>query len=136
MANPDSERDTSRCVYQRDPLNCGDAAIQVCLTHAPDFGLYGDEWCSKDTGAAGVSVAGLARAIVTEIDVDIARGLIPPDVASSADLNDHVDGNDYLDAASVPWGTELPPGKRDPAGVRVVRAVQDEVTRRLRERTA
>jgi hypothetical protein len=31
------------CRYQADPA---DPAIRVCLPHAPDLGLYGDEECS------------------------------------------------------------------------------------------
>jgi hypothetical protein len=33
------------CDYQ--PVE-GDPAITVCVTHNPDLGLYGDEWCEQD----------------------------------------------------------------------------------------
>jgi hypothetical protein len=38
-----------KCNYQ--PVE-GDPAIVVCVTHDPEFGLYGDEWCPQDTGPA------------------------------------------------------------------------------------
>lgn len=34
-----------KCVYQTVE---GDPAIRICVTHNPDFGLYGDEWCEHD----------------------------------------------------------------------------------------
>lgn len=37
------------CDYQ--PVD-GDPAIRVCMTHDPELGLYGDEWCAHDTGSA------------------------------------------------------------------------------------
>jgi hypothetical protein len=76
-------------------------------------------------------ISAWAERIMTQIDADTGRGLIPPDTASLAELHDHVDANDYLDAAGIPWGTDLPADDHDPAGVRVVHAVQDEVMRRL-----
>ncbi len=79
-------------------------------------------------------ISAWADRIMTLIEADMGCGLVPPDAASFAELHDHVDANDYLGAAGIPWGTDLPADDRDPAGVRVVRAVQDEVTHRLEAR--
>lgn len=35
---------TAACVYQDVP---DDPAIRVCVTHDPEFGLYGDEACAR-----------------------------------------------------------------------------------------
>jgi hypothetical protein len=86
---------------------------------------------SSMTTPGNTQISAWADRIMTQIDEDMASGQVPPDAASFAELHDHVDANDYLDAAGVPWGTDLPGQDDDPAGVRIVRAVQDEVTRRL-----
>jgi hypothetical protein len=44
MSTP-SERAAQRCEYV--PVE-GDPAIRVCVTHDPEFGLYGDELCRFD----------------------------------------------------------------------------------------
>ena len=38
----------ARCVYQAVE---GNPAIRVCVTHRPEYGLHGDEWCPWDTEA-------------------------------------------------------------------------------------
>lgn len=37
-------RRPAACRYEQDT---GDPAVRVCLTHAPDLGLYGDEACAS-----------------------------------------------------------------------------------------
>jgi hypothetical protein len=39
------QADAAGCVYEETD---GDPAIVVCVTHDPDYGLYGDEWCPHD----------------------------------------------------------------------------------------
>jgi hypothetical protein len=41
------DQPAARCDYQQVD---GDPAIRVCVTHDPEFGLYGDEWCAQDNG--------------------------------------------------------------------------------------
>ena len=76
-----------------------------------------------------------ADQIMTMVDEDISEGVVPADVVSFRDLHGHVDANDYLEHADVPYGTDLADDD-DPAGVNLVNEVTDEVTRRLAARRA
>lgn len=72
------------------------------------------------------TITDYADQIMTEIDGDIAEGVIPGSVASFADLHDYVDANDYLLNIGVPWGTDDPSGTDE-----IWNKVTDEITRRL-----
>ncbi|MGI5214836.1 hypothetical protein [Plantactinospora sp. CA-290183] len=69
-------------------------------------------------------VAFYADHIMTEINGDIAEGIVPPGVGNFADLHRYLDANDYLEDAAVPY--------RNQADRDLVSAVQNEVSRRLR----
>jgi hypothetical protein len=62
----------------------------------------------------------------TEILEDIIAGIVPATVTTFAELHDYVDANEYVE--NVPWGTGLPRDESDPAGVRLIIAVQDKVS--------
>lgn len=64
----------------------------------------------------------------------ITSGHVPSTVAGFSELHDHVDANEFLDEASVPYGTDLPALDDDPAGVRVVNAVTQRVDELLAQR--
>lgn len=40
-----TSKTTAQCQYEQVD---GDPAIRVCVTHDPELGLYGDEWCPED----------------------------------------------------------------------------------------
>lgn len=77
-----------------------------------------------------MTVTEYADEIMQMIDEDIEAGTVPGSVRSFADLHDYVDANDYTLTADVPWGGDIATAD-DPAGVNLVNAVTDEVTRRL-----
>jgi hypothetical protein len=70
-----------------------------------------------------------ADLIMTEIDKDIASGLVPATVSSFGELHDYLDANDYASQASVPL--DGPPDEP----YAMVNRVETEVCRRLTERT-
>jgi hypothetical protein len=70
------------------------------------------------------TVSDYADLIMVMVREDIADGTVPAGVASFTDLHDHVDANEYLIHADVPWGTDDPDST-------VTNAVTDEVSRRL-----
>ena len=74
------------------------------------------------------TVALYADRIIIMIAEDITSGAVPLGVRSFTELHDHVDANDYLSQAGVPFGTDADAG-RD--GAETVNAVCAEVTRRL-----
>jgi hypothetical protein len=76
------------------------------------------------------SVGEYADKIMAEIGLDIADGMVPATVGTFGELHGYVDANDYAQQAGVPYLE----GDDDPW--QVFNAVEDEVDRRLRERTA
>jgi hypothetical protein len=79
------------------------------------------------------AMARYADAIIAEIDADIAVGVLPTGIATFGDLHDHVDANEYLQEAGVPFGTDPGAGAD---GCEAVNAVTTEVDRRLTARAA
>jgi hypothetical protein len=75
------------------------------------------------------TISGYADKIMAEIVGDVEAGIVPAGVASFSELHDHVDANDYAQAAGVPVYVA---GAEDPWAL--VNAVEAEVDRRLRER--
>lgn len=80
----------------------------------------------------GYDVEGVARQVYSEILSDMQSGQVSPSVRTFTELHDHVDANDYI--SEVPWGTDLPHQKDDPAGVRLVVAIQNRVNELLERR--
>lgn len=78
-----------------------------------------------------LSVSEYADKIMNLIDEDIVGGWVPATVTTFSELHNHVDANDYLEDANVPWGTDLPDAD-DPNGL--VADVGDEITARLTAR--
>jgi hypothetical protein len=76
------------------------------------------------------SVTAYADEILTMVNDDIAVGQVPANVRTFDQLHRYVDANDYLEAAGVPWSSDLA-SDSDPAGVALTIQVQNEVTRRL-----
>lgn len=74
------------------------------------------------------SISEYADRIMALIAGDVAAGLVPRGVGSFSRLHDHVDANDYLIEAKVPWSTD--PGAGED-GSELVNAVTDEVDRRI-----
>jgi hypothetical protein len=78
-------------------------------------------------------VARYADAVMAEIDTDMAADVLPVAVATFGELHDHVDANEYLQEAGVPFGTDPGAGAD---GCEAVNAVATEVSRRLAARAA
>ena len=79
------------------------------------------------------AVARYADTIIAMIDADIAIGVLPTGIATFGDLHDHVDANEYLQEAGVPFGTDPGAGMD---GCEAVNAVAAEVERQLTARAA
>lgn len=69
----------------------------------------------------------IADAIVDVIEADIRFGLLPADVKTFEDLNNHVDANDYLEEVGVPYAPTT-------ANSELTVAIQEEVTALLSAR--
>lgn len=65
-----------------------------------------------------------ADAVIAMIREDVATGLLPAAVASFSGMHDHVDANQYVHDAGVPWGD-------DDGTYNTANAVTEEVDRHL-----
>jgi hypothetical protein len=82
---------------------------------------------------ADQAVTRYADAIIAMIDADIAVGALPTGIATFEELHDHLDANEYLQEAGVPFGTDPGAGVD---GCEAVNAVAAEVDRQLAARAA
>lgn len=73
------------------------------------------------------TIAEYARDILAIIDIDIRDGILPADVKTFEDLNDHVDANGYLEEAGVPYAPTT-------ANSELTVAIQEEVAALLSAR--
>lgn len=60
-----------------------------------------------------VDLARYVTKVKAEINVDVLDGRVPGDVADFSALHDHVDANDYLITAGVPWDVDEATGETD-----------------------
>ena len=98
------------------------AHAQPLLSH-PTLAALGPQTLRSVHGPSQTmpDVAGYARRILAAIDADVLEGILPAGVRTFTDLHDHVDANDYLDEAGVPYEATV-------ASNEVTAAVQDAVT--------
>jgi hypothetical protein len=67
------------------------------------------------------------------IEEDIAEGAVPATVREFHELHSYLDANDYTLILGVPWGTDVATDE-DPAGVRIVTAVENAAMQIVNER--